>query len=47
MKRADIISKIVEATDLTQAKAEDAMKAFLEAVKEALRSGEKVTLRTR
>ena len=36
MKRADIIGKIVKATNLTKAEADEALTAFLNVVKEAL-----------
>ena len=44
MNRADITNKIVEATNLTQAEAEEALTAFLNVVKDSLKNGEKVTL---
>jgi len=44
MKKADIISKIVEATNLKKAEADEAMTAFMDAVKEGLKDGGKVTI---
>lgn len=39
MKRADIIIKMVEATNLTKAEADEAMTSFLDLVKEGLKNG--------
>ena len=44
MKKDDIISKMVEATNLTKAEADKAMTAFLDSVKEGLMNGEKITI---
>ena len=44
MKKADIINKIVKATNLTKAEADEAMTAFMDAVKEGLKDGGKVTI---
>ena len=44
MNRADIINKMVEATELTKAEADKAMTAFLDSVKEGLMNGEKITI---
>ena len=44
MNRADIINKMVEATELTKAEADKAMTAFLDSVKEGLMSGEKIAI---
>ncbi len=44
MKKSDILSHIVKETNITKAEAEEAMIAFLEAVKEGLKNGGKVTL---
>ena len=44
MKKADIIDKIVKATNLTKAEADEAMTAFLDSVKEGLKDGGKVTI---
>ena len=44
MKKADIISKIVKAMNLTKAEAGEAMTAFLDALKEGLKDGGKVTI---
>ena len=44
MKKADIINKIVKATNLTKAEADEAMTAFTDAVKEGLKDGGKVTI---
>ena len=44
MKRADIINKIVKATNLTKSEADEAMTAFLDSVKEGLISGEKIAI---
>ena len=44
MKKADIINKIVKATNLTKAEADEAMTAFLGAVKEGLKDRERVTI---
>ena len=44
MKKDDIISKMVEDTNLTKAEADKAMTAFLDSVKEGLMNGEKITI---
>ncbi len=44
MKRADIIGKIVEATNLKKAEADEAMTAFMDSVKEGLKNGGKVAI---
>jgi DNA-binding protein HU-beta len=44
MKKADIISKIVEATNLKRAEADEAITSFLDTVKEGLKNGEKITI---
>ncbi len=44
MKKADILSHMVDETNITKAEAEEAMTAFLDAVKEGLKDGGKVTL---
>jgi len=44
MKKDDIISKMVEVTNLTKAEADKAMTAFLDSVKEGLKNGEKITI---
>ncbi len=44
MNRADIINKMVDATELTKAEADKAMTAFLDSVKEGLMNGGKVTI---
>ena len=44
MKKADIISKIVEATNLKRAEADEAITSFLDSIKEGLKNGEKITI---
>ena len=43
MKKDDIISKMIEATNMTKSEADKAMTAFLDSVKEGLMNGEKIT----
>ncbi|GIX47928.1 MAG: transcriptional regulator [Candidatus Tectimicrobiota bacterium] len=45
MRKSEIVSRIAEATGLTKVKAEEAVDAILEQVKEELRRGEPVILR--
>ena len=44
MNKADIISKIVEATNLKRAEADEAITSFLDSIKEGLKNGEKITI---
>jgi len=44
MKKADIINKIVEPTNRTKAEADEVMTAFLNAVKDGLKNGARVTI---
>ena len=43
MKKADIISRMAEGAGITKAQAEKAMDGFLEAVKDGLKDGGRVT----
>jgi nucleoid DNA-binding protein len=45
MRKADIVRRIAEATDLTQVKAEEAVDAIFEEIKSALHQGDSVILR--
>ncbi|HHW58301.1 MAG TPA: HU family DNA-binding protein [Clostridia bacterium] len=44
MNKADLVAKIAEKSELTKKDAEKALNAFIEAVEEALKSGDKVQL---
>ena len=44
MNKAELITKMVEKSQLTKKDAETALKAFVESVQEALENGEKVQL---
>jgi DNA-binding protein HU-beta len=44
MNKSDIITKMVETTNLTQAESDEALTALLDTIKEALKNGEKITL---
>ncbi len=44
MNKADIISKMAEEADITRAAAERAYSAFLNAIREGLQQGDKITL---
>ena len=44
MNKSDLISKMAEISGMTKASAEKALNAFIEAVKEALGRGERVSL---
>lgn len=44
MTKADLVNSIAEKAGLTKAEAEKALKAFTDAVTEALKAGEKVSL---
>jgi DNA-binding protein HU-beta len=45
MRKADIVRRIAEATDLTQVQAEDVVDAIFDAMKSALQQGDSVILR--
>jgi nucleoid DNA-binding protein len=45
MRKADIVRRIAEATDLTQVKAEDVVAAVFDEIKNALQQGDAVILR--
>lgn len=44
VSKKDLVSTIAEKTELTKKDSETAVNAFLEAIKEALKEGEKVTI---
>ncbi|ADD03356.1 histone family protein DNA-binding protein [Thermoanaerobacter mathranii subsp. mathranii str. A3] len=44
MNKADLVAKIAEKSELTKKDAEKALNAFIEAVEEALKNGDKVQL---
>ncbi len=44
MNKSDLVRKVAEAAELSQKQSGAAVNAFLDAVKDALRAGEKVTL---
>lgn len=44
MTKADLVSKIASKAELTKAEAAEALDATIEAIKEALKKGDKVTL---
>ena len=45
MKKVDIVSRIADELDITRTKAEDAVNAILDEVKQALAEGESVIIR--
>ncbi|MDH3604189.1 MAG: integration host factor subunit alpha, partial [Candidatus Tectomicrobia bacterium] len=45
MRKAEIVQRIAEATNLTQVKAEEAFEAVLDEIKRALEQGDSVILR--
>ena len=45
MRKADIVRRIADATDLTQVQAEDALDAIFDEIKNALQQGDSVILR--